>query len=684
MSSTIQVNVLADVRRAVSGINDVNKSLGKINGVARSAGNALKAGLAAAGVTVGLNAIKNGINEVVTAGSQLQQNAGATDAIFGKNSDTVKKWADDAVNSFGLSKSEYLGLMNTFGAGMKNTGIKDFTGATSELIGKGSDLAATFGGTTKEAVEALGAVMRGEFDSIEKYGISMKQSDVNALLAARGQDKLTGAARKTAEAQAKLDIINQQTTSSTGAFARESNTLAGIQQRNAAAFENLKASIGTALLPILTRFQNWLFKSLPGMIAFGKELATRLGPSFSQLGAVLSGALPGALDFLKTTFSALAAIIAVVAPVMITIFTTLANHIETLKAVAISLGVLAAGYKLVALQQAIMAAGGFLNYLKATSVATKVAAAATRAWAVVQAVMNVVMSANPIALVIIAIAALVAGIIYAYKHSDKFRAIVDKAWKGIKTVSLAVFNFLKAYFVGMFNFYKTIFTTVFNFLKTVVAKVWSGIKSATQAAWNLIKGYIINPIVNLPTNVRNIFEAMRSAIVAKVNAIKTKIAEIKTRIVDTFNGLKDRLYGIGRDIIQGLINGIQNMIGNVLGVVGDLATNIKNKIKGALGINSPSTIFKGYGVNLGEGLIKGIKSSKRQVNASVADLANGVTSSFDAKLNAKGAFAGATPNGSGTFVNNQVTIQSGVGDPVAIGREVQNVLNAYSRVAGRR
>jgi phage-related protein len=57
---------------------------------------------------------------------------------------------------------------------------------------------------------------------------------------------------------------------------------------------------------------------------------------------------------------------------------------------------------------------------------------AIRAWAVVQGILNVVLAANPIGLVVLAIAGLVAGLIYAYKHSETFRNIVNKAWSSIK------------------------------------------------------------------------------------------------------------------------------------------------------------------------------------------------------------------------------------------------------------
>jgi hypothetical protein len=93
----------------------------------------------------------------------------------------------------------------------------------------GADMAATFGGPASDAVSALSSVLKGEFDPIERYGVSLKQSDINARLAAQGQANLTGEALKQAQAQAALDLVTQQTSATQGMFASESDTAAGAQ-----------------------------------------------------------------------------------------------------------------------------------------------------------------------------------------------------------------------------------------------------------------------------------------------------------------------------------------------------------------------------------------------------------------------------------------------------------------------
>lgn len=80
------------------------------------------------------------------------------------------------------------------------------------------------------------------------------------------------------------------------------------------------------------------------------------------------------------------------------------------------------------------------------NVATKAASAATAVWTGVQKVLNLVLTANPIGLVIAAIGALVAGVIYAYNNFEGFRNICDKVWGAVKEVASAVWDFLVAAF----------------------------------------------------------------------------------------------------------------------------------------------------------------------------------------------------------------------------------------------
>src|SRR5690606_9198279 len=140
------------------------------------------------------------------------------------------------------------------------------------------------GGTTAEAVESLGSAFKGEFNPLEKYGITLNQSAINAELAARGQDKLAGSALSAAKNAATMDLIMRQSKDSMGTFADESNTLAGQQQRLGAQWTDMKATLGTKLLPVLTQFASYLnAKVLPAIGAMATEVKDFAGPIIDRL-----------------------------------------------------------------------------------------------------------------------------------------------------------------------------------------------------------------------------------------------------------------------------------------------------------------------------------------------------------------------------------------------------------------
>jgi hypothetical protein len=251
--------------------SNASRTQSRMGRLGASIGAAVKQYGPLAAAAAGAAVLKIGYDSVKAA-SAVEQSFGAIDSVFGKNADVVKRWASDAADAVGLAKSEYGDLAATLGAMLKNSGIENYAKQTDNLIRLGADLAATFGGSVSDAVGAVGSLMRGETDPIEQYGVSIKQSDVNARLAAQGLDKLTGKAKVQAEQQARLKLLFQQTTDAQGAFRRESNTLAGAQARLTAKWENAKATLGQKLIPIVTRLVSWLSGLIDGTNSTGRAM----------------------------------------------------------------------------------------------------------------------------------------------------------------------------------------------------------------------------------------------------------------------------------------------------------------------------------------------------------------------------------------------------------------------------
>jgi hypothetical protein len=101
----------------------------------------------------------------------------------------------------------------------------------------------------------------------------------------------------------------------------------------------------------------------------------------------------------------------------------------------------------------------------------KLQAAYTIAATVATAAFNLVMSLNPIALVVIAIAALIAGLVLAYKKFEGFRNIIDSVFSVIQTVVSGSISVIKGYFETLYGFYKGIFNGIATLWNNTVGKL---------------------------------------------------------------------------------------------------------------------------------------------------------------------------------------------------------------------
>lgn len=125
----------------------------------------------------------------------------------------------------------------------------------------------------------------------------------------------------------------------------------------------------------------------------------------------------------------------------------------------------------IALMSMVQLSGGIKTVvagLKAVKVATlaqaaaaKIVAIASNVWKVAQIALNFVLSANPIGIVVMAIAALVYALVKAYNNCETFRNICDKVWAVVKVVANAVWDFL---------------VKAFEKASAVIKKAWEWVK----------------------------------------------------------------------------------------------------------------------------------------------------------------------------------------------------------------
>ncbi|MGV9666931.1 phage tail tape measure protein [Nocardia niigatensis] len=121
----------------------------------------------------------------------------------------------------------------------------------------------------------------------------------------------------------------------------------------------------------------------------------------------------------------------------------------------------------------------------AWNTAQTIAAGATKAWTAVQWLWNAAMSANPIGIVVVAIAALVAAIVLAWQHSETFRNVVIGAWDAIKTGALWLWdNALKPFFSWLGDIFTTIGAAAVWLWDNGIKPAFDGIGAGAQLLWS--------------------------------------------------------------------------------------------------------------------------------------------------------------------------------------------------------
>lgn len=452
-AASLVIEILAKTRGAVDGLDKTADSAGRMQrGVNKAAG------VAAAGLV----AVAGAAMECAAAASEQQQAFGGLEAVFGTSASQMKEWAKGAAQAMGLSASAYATGATRIGGQLKSLGMPmgKVTGKTNELMQTAADLAAQYGGSTTDAIEALGSAMRGEADPAEKYNLQLSQTKVNAQMAADGTDKLTGKAKEQAKTQAILKMITEQSGDALGAFGRESESAAGSAAIAQASFDDAKAALGNALLPALTEAA----KALTGFAEWASQnsgLVTTLAGVLGVLALAIMGVaaaqwIMNAAILANPMTWIVIAIVAAVA-ILVAMIIRLAQNWDQMVA---------------EFQAGVSAVQGFFASLgaKASQIGNAIKSAFAAAWNWVKAqargVVNFIKSAF----------ATISAPIRAV--SNAIKAAFNAAFNALKSAVRAVSNAIKSAFAAVAG----PIIAVANRIKSAFVSALNGLKSAAGSA----------------------------------------------------------------------------------------------------------------------------------------------------------------------------------------------------------
>lgn len=580
---------------------------------------ALKAVVVAAG-------IGKVIGAALSEGAALQQSLGGIDTLFKASAEKVKSFANEAYKTTGLSANAYMENVTGFSASLLQSlgGDTNKAAETANMAMIDMSDNANKMGTSMESIQmAYQGFAKQNYTMLDnlKLGYGGTKQEMQRLLA--DAEKLTGV---------KYDINNlsdvysaihaiQENLDITGTTAKEAaSTFSGSFESMKAAAQNVlgKLALGEDIQPALDA----LLESTKTFLV--NNLAPMIGNILKQLPKLLLGTLKGVFTsmFGEGIGSALTGIL-----------TTLAGAFAGFKIFSVLSGLLSGLTGIIAtVKTAVM---GFFAIL----------------------------SANPIGIVITAIGALVAGLVYFFTQTETGKAIfqdfmtwlsatwtelspvLTEVWNNMVTAATTAWNamveFVTPIVQEVASFIKTVwdkistwwsenqgliqqtFETVWNTIQTVIQTVMPIIQSIIEIAMNILAPFIETTWNNICTVVTTVWELIKIAIQTAMDVI----GGIITVVMAVINGDWETAWNAIKSVGESIWNGLSSAGKAIFDGFSQILSNIWETIKSVA--SSAWEILKSTVLGLINGIVNGAQTAWNSMKQAVSDLVSNVTSIFN-------------------------------------------------------
>ena len=563
-------------------------------------------------------------------------------AASGEDLATTSDIVTDALTAFGLTAADSGHFADVLAAASANANTNvSMMGETFKYC---APVAGALGFSVEDTAEAIG-LMGNAGIKASQAGTSLRSIMTNLT----GDVKLSGAA---------IGDVTIATTNADGSMRSLSAILADCRVAFGGMTEAEKANNAEALVGknAMSGFLA-LMNAAPEDIAKVSGAVNNCKDAAKNMADTMQDNLEGQLTILKSQLQELAISFGdLLMPAVRSIVSGLQGMVDVLNAMPdgvkrvimiIALLVAALGPVLILIGKTISAVGTIMTWIPKLAGAINTVKGAFAA-------LSATMMANPIAIVIAAIAALVAAFIYLWNTNEEFRQFwirlwneikevavqvwtavsqfLVSAWNGIRNTAVAVWNGIRDFFSGLWNGIRTLFTTVVTAISTFLAGAWNGIRTiittvmngiwtVISTVWNGIRNTISSVVNGIKNTVSGAFNAMWSGIRSTISGIYNTIRDGLGNAVNYITGLASAGWRWGADIINGIVNGIRSCIGAVANAVTDVANTIRSHLHFSVPDEGPLTDFESWMPDFMSGLAEGIEKSRGMVKAAVNSVA---------------------------------------------------------------
>lgn len=249
---------------------------------------------------------------------------------------------------------------------------------------------------------------------------------------------------------------------------------------------------------------------------------------------------------------------------------------------------------------------------------------------------------------------------------SNIKSTLSSAWSSIKSTDSSSWASLKSTASSAASSIKSTCSSAWSSIKSTASSSWSSVKSTLSSTWSSIKSTASSSASSIKSTLSSAWSSVKSTTSSTWSSIKSTLSSswssIKSTASSTWSSIKSTIQnqgwsGVGSGITSGIKTGISNGWYTLTNWVKQKAQSLLSAAKSALGIHSPSRLFRDQvGLNIGLGIGEGIEGSESSVLDSVVGVADAIAEEFNAgEYEAANIIPTTEVNGALTSFANTIT-----------------------------
>lgn len=230
--------------------------------------------------------------------SRVEDSSSALSATFEAQGAAMIEWAKKSGDALNLSQADALDALMTFSGYAKSAGLQgeELASFSEQLVARTADLASYYGGTTADAISAIGSALRGEAEPARRYQIFVDDAAMKAEYFAQTGEKVNGTLTAQQKVLAASALIMKQSSVAQGDLARTADSTANSLKDASQQWADFQASMGETVAQGVTPFLREGNKVL-GMLSGLPKPVQQAAFAFTALGIAAMIATPRLIAF---------------------------------------------------------------------------------------------------------------------------------------------------------------------------------------------------------------------------------------------------------------------------------------------------------------------------------------------------------------------------------------------------